>query len=270
METICYYHDDLDGIASASVVKEIYPDAIFMPVQYGYEWTKKEVKKRRVIVVDFTMPRMGTLKSLSDDLIWADHHKTAMEKYPELWNDENVQGKRDMKHSGCVLTWQTFFPGKEVPRALKLIEDMDLWLFEYKHTKLYCNSAELKYKVPTDKIWKDDIELMIEHGRHINKKIQEQVEKAYNNGTELIFHGYKTIMINTNHNVSEVGSYANTKGYVIALIWSVRNQDVICSLRSKTADVSKIATYYNGGGHKGASGFRTDFDFISLLYKNKT
>ena len=33
----------------------------------------------------------------------------------------------DIKHSGAVLAFRYFHPGKPVPRALKYIEDMDLW-----------------------------------------------------------------------------------------------------------------------------------------------
>ncbi len=112
----------------------------------------------------------------------------------------------------------------------------------------------------------ESINFFIDQGMVLLSKKREQVRKAFEQGTDTIFEGHKTRLINTNVNVSETGEYCyKDKGYPIALIWSVREGKVICSLRSNTIDVGDIAIGYGGGGHKFASGFELNFDFLEDL-----
>lgn len=83
-----------------------------------------------------------------------------------------------------------------------------------------------------------------------------------------MFAGHETRLINTNMNSSETGEYCyKDKEYPIALIWSVRKDVVVCGLRSNTIDVGEIAVKHGGGGHKFASGFTTNLEFIRKLYE---
>src|SRR3989344_5974238 len=38
-------------------------------------------------------------------------------------------------HSGAILAWMYFFPGKPVPRLLQHVEDVDLWKFRMPYTR---------------------------------------------------------------------------------------------------------------------------------------
>ena len=271
-KVICYYHNDMDGIASASIVKKVYPDAEFYKVDYGDDWDIDKVINTMVIVVDFSFDNMDLLKKSCKLLCWIDHHKTAMEKNFELWNSEDIDGFRQLDKSGCELTWEWFFPHEPTPRAIELIGDRDMWKFKYgEDTRAYHEQASMIYKSPcTSLLVSGSINQFLLKGGVLLMKKKEQVRKAFEQGITVEFEGHKTRLMNTNVNTSETGEYCyKDKNFPIALIWSVREGNVICSLRSNTIDVSEIAKKYGGGGHKYAAGFPGYLKFIQKLMEDK-
>src|SRR3990167_10250785 len=88
MKTVCIYHKNcFDGICSAWVISKVYPDAEFMPMNYGdsLDWLTQGwnqgiySQEDKLIVVDFSFPRnvMLSLKEMFPLMIVLDHHKTA-------------------------------------------------------------------------------------------------------------------------------------------------------------------------------------------------
>ena len=268
-EVVCYYHNDMDGISSASIVKQVYPDAKFIRVDYG-DVARMPVQETTVIVVDFSFEpdAMRTLKDSSKELIWIDHHKTSMEKMPDLWNDETIKGIRNIEKAACELTWEWFFPFANVPRAIKLIGDRDAWRFKFgDDTKAFNEYISMKFKQPDVDLLECDVEEIIQHGYLLLKKKQEQIRKTFEQGFDSSLFGYYVRVVNTNMNVSDVGEYCyKEKKYPIALIWSIRKGKIICSLRSNKIDVSKYAKDM-GGGHKFAAGFEGTWGFIKEIYE---
>ena len=260
---MCYFHNDMDGIASASIVKKVYPNAKFQAVDYGDDWDASDIINSKCIIVDFSFDNMEELKQYPDILCWIDHHKSAMEKNKELWDSDEIDGLRDITKSGCELTWDWFFPHEKVPRAIELIGDRDMWKFKYgDETRAFHEFVSSRYKEPNIDLLNLKIDSFMDEfttediGRMLLEKKREQINKSFEQGTDIKFHSHKTRLINTNLNVSGVGEYCyKDKGYPIALIWSKRGDKIVCSLRSNTIDVGKIAESHGGGGHKFASGF---------------
>jgi len=269
-KVICYYHRDMDGIGAASIVKSLYPNATFLSVNYGDTWDKSSVEGALVIVVDFSFDNMKELNETCRLLYWIDHHQTAKTNNLELWNSENIGGLRDIRKSGCELTWDLFNPELPTPLGIKLIGDRDMWKFEYgRDTKAFNEYASMVCKEPDTRLLSKDDEitnLWVKPGHLLLQMKEKQVIQSYSEGTDIVFEGHSTRLLNTNHNISDVGEYAyKNNEYPIALIWSFRDRKIICSLRSNKnsndpIDVGKIAEKYDGGGHKFASGFTMTVD----------
>lgn len=268
-KVVCYYHNDMDGIMSASIVKKIYPNADFRKVDYGDVWSIEVTTNALVIVVDFSFADMVGLKNNCKLLCWIDHHKTAMDKNQELWESEDIDGLRNITKAGCELTWEWFFPNEPQPRAVDLVGDRDMWIFKYAdQTRAFHEAASLRFKNPDENLLKSYlIQELLDQGILLIEKKNEQVRKSFEQGIDGIFCGYKARMINTNFNISETGEmcYKNM-GYPVAFMWSMREGKIICSLRSNTVDVRELAEMYGGGGHKAAAGFSVTMKkLISIL-----
>jgi len=103
----CYYHNDMDGMACAAIIKKDFiPQAELYGVQYGMDLKliKKHYKNYNLLfVVDFSFPKefMEEINNhYGNKWCWIDHHKSAMEKMPELWNN-HPQGLRDTSKAAC-------------------------------------------------------------------------------------------------------------------------------------------------------------------------
>lgn len=263
-EATIYYHDDMDGICSAAIIRKIYPEAKCIKSNYGNEVPEikdEDIKNKIVFVVDYSFEPeiMEKLKNESRIFCWIDHHKSAMERNPELWNSDEIDGLRSLDKSGCELTWEWFEPHEDAPQIVKLIGDYDMWRFNHPETKAFGEIASLEIESPEDMVGMFDGGVPIEtlEGGELLLKAQlKRVKKAFKDGFDIMFHGYKTRRMNTNNDQSNVGNYACKQGYDIGMIWYVKGENIIIGLRSiGDIDVSILAKKYNGGGHKNAAGF---------------
>lgn len=272
----------MDGICSAAIVKKVHPDVECIPCQYGKE-PKIDVHKNKnneVFIVDFSFDE-GTMLDLlisSKSVCWIDHHKSARDELFTLWNNKEVKGIRNIEFSACELTWEYFFQDEDTPMAVIHIGDFDMWKFEILHTKSFFETAHIMLDSPYTPTWEkflgNDYEQILKEyidiGIYLVKAKTKRFQVSVSNGFDINWHGYKTRVINTNHDISNAGAYAIEKGYDIAIIWYNYRNKIRVGLRSKSdTDVSTIAKQYGGGGHKNAAGFiqspKEFFEMVNLI-----
>lgn len=151
MNPICFYHRaDFDGVCSAAIVKKFVPDCELYGIDYGdpFPWDKvmdgpqvsaaeleagSGLPRRRVYMVDFSL-KPDEMKRLSEvcDLVWIDHHKSAILSMPD---DLRVSGRRIHTAAACELCWDWFAgepasPGYHLPmlpEAVRLLGRYDVW-----------------------------------------------------------------------------------------------------------------------------------------------
>ncbi|MDY9925557.1 DHH family phosphoesterase [Methanosarcina sp.] len=288
---LIYYHDDNDGLCSAAVAANYYDRdgfAIkFVPINYGKEsWSEEEIRAaEKVWLVDFASDRMDDfVKTCGSKLIWIDHHKTAMEKFPDLWNSSNIPGIRSVEKAACVLTWEFTHPEYvPPPAAVAYIGDKDIWKFEYIETRAFSAGFSLMVKIPDDSAWdvllgssseyEDTVNRMVSIGELLLEAQNYKLQKAFERGVDCIFHNWKARLVNTTGNISELGEFIYKKPeYDIAIMWQAVENMVVFSLRSDSGnpdspDCAEIAQQYGGGGHKNAAGFqKKNMDFPHLLF----
>lgn len=286
---LIYYHDDNDGCCSAAVAAQCYDrnkfTIKFVAINYGKEaWTEEEINEaEKVWLLDFASDEMEKfVKICRSKLIWIDHHKTAMEKFPDLWNSSNIPGIRAIEKAACVFTWEFTHPENiSPPAAVAYIGDKDIWKFEYAQTKPFTAGFSLMVKTPDDAVWdmllgseyEDAVDKMISIGELLLEAQSYKLQKAFDRGVDFTFHNWKARLVNTTGNISELGEFIYRKPeYDIAVMWQAVEDMVVFSLRSDSMnpdspDCAEIAQQYGGGGHRNAAGFqKKNMDFPGLLF----
>jgi len=205
------------------------------------------------------------VKVCGSKLIWIDHHKTAMEKFPDLWNSSSIPGIRSIEKAACVLTWEFKHPEYiSPPAAVAYIGDKDLWKFEYLETRAFSAGFSLMVKTPDNIVWdvllgseyEDTVNKMISIGELLLEAQSYKIQKAFDRGVDCTFQNWKARLVNTTGNISELGEFIYKKPeYDIAIMWQAVEDMVVFSLRSDSGnpdspDCAEIAQQYGGGGHK--------------------
>lgn len=98
---VLYHRSDFDGIFCREIALKFMPHAILIGWDYGDPEPGKDIidGTERLYILDLSVP------SLMDhpNLVWIDHHKSAIEKYPA-----DIPGYRIDGVAACRLAWQWF------------------------------------------------------------------------------------------------------------------------------------------------------------------
>jgi hypothetical protein len=235
-------------------------------IDYGdpVPWEVIEASEK-VVIVDFSLPLEDMRRAQkTSQLVWIDHHKSAFDKLSEM---EDIPGLRSLDEAACVLTWQTFFPGEPVPKAVLYIGDRDTWQHAYDASTPFSEGLHQEDTRPwNDKLWNpllddevDRVEELIQRGTVLHqarvRRIKRQIKRY---GFEVTFEGHHTLAINARGS-GEMGALIRQLGYEIGYCYIEAEQNgelrTFVTLYSDRVDVSEIARKFGGGGHAGAAGF---------------
>jgi oligoribonuclease NrnB/cAMP/cGMP phosphodiesterase (DHH superfamily) len=274
---LCFYHANCtDGAASAAIIKRKYSEASCIPMNHGDSITIS-VKNKIVYIVDFSFdePTLRKLKKEAKEVRWYDHHKTSLPAHQSLkW------GIIDLSESGASLTWKQEHPDDDPPRIIQYVKDKDLWQWKLPDSRAINMWLQEREDIhdPTGATWKkllnhlndQDFQRMIEWGEQAIRSQRVRILNGVKKGFEVNFHGHRAFAVNWSSESSEMGEYIYKElGYEVAIIFNYTGEAWNFSLRSDQVDVSQLATKYGGGGHPGASGFRTDsIEWLLKLKKN--
>lgn len=285
MDTICFHHNDLDGIVSGAVVRKAYPDAKMISINYTDALTE-DLSGKRVIVVDFSFKNMDAIKEQCAELIWCDHHKTAKNENKKAWNDTEIKGYRSLDYAGCVLTYAFFntiplvddvVKDLKIPAVIRHVGAYDMWQFtEGDEVDAFCATAFVQLHTPDSsdfiQLLDDSSSLEMQYVRtgeilvqaamgrvkHAVKHVEPKVAKTPSGNITFL-------IVNSTSDISRLGSYVNkTLGYDIAAMFEIVNNQCRVSLRSITRNVEVIAHELGGGGHVGAAGYATEKNSKSM------
>jgi uncharacterized protein len=265
MKTLCLYHDDLDGRASAAVLYHCLTpsNCTYQSIQYGD--SLPEGRFDVVYILDFSLePRV--LKSFLDDgvnVIWIDHHQSAIEKYADF--KIPIPGIRADGKAGCELTWMYCTQrGQDLPRYLSLLSEYDAFKgggpSEDAFSLVYA-SGMYETSSPKDEFWsqihsKSFVDKLLRDGKIIlSYRTQFYNDLIQDIGYDTELDGVKCHAINAGRVGSREVRAAPFNKHPVTISYYHDGEKFICSLYSSSVDVSKLAAKYGGGGHKGASGF---------------
>jgi oligoribonuclease NrnB/cAMP/cGMP phosphodiesterase (DHH superfamily) len=259
---IVIYHGDCpDGFGGAYAAwKKFGARAAYLPAMDRFA-LPCPLKNKEVYLIDYTYQEDLIKKLLSDNkrVTAIDHHITA-ECAAKLTQNYSFA----LDHSGAVLAWNYFHPGKKVPMMLRYVEDRDLWRWKLPASKAvlaYFDLAARSFvawdkavkefeQTKQRKMYKEKGELLLRYEKIL---LDETLPSA-----ELVrFAGHTVFAVNAPHRLtSEIGNILAKKTNSFAIVWREMTGTVKVSLRSASAvDVAKIAKKFGGGGHKRAAAF---------------
>lgn len=292
-----FYHIDNDGKCAGFWVKKLakgdeYKDE-FIPINYNIPFPFEKINKdEKVYIVDFSIKpeEMDKLLEITPNVIWIDHHKTAIEAYADY--DKEIRGIRYDGVAGCMLTYcyLSFMTRcgegylgdfdlvmtEYAPWFTQYIADYDVWTFKYGiQTKAFEKGFTVYPHEPTDDIWED----LYDFERHRNDT--SLVDEIINQGSVIIRYrnsmmtdyckhkgfdatldGYKVFAVNMAMLNSNDFIVDNPEDYDMFVGFSFDGDTWNYSLRAVgEVDCSEVAKKYGGGGHRGAAGCNTK-DFI--------
>lgn len=268
---VIFYHSNCpDGFGAAWAAWKKFGDkAEYIPIHAGQDkgQLKGVIPKNKTIYfldVCVSPKDLERLKRTNKSVIVIDHHKT---------NGEMVRYATehlfDINHSGSVLAWLYFYPGKKVPKFLKYVETVDLWRFALPRTSELTTYA---YSKPFDfKTWSGlardfenpkKLKRYFELGKVLTEYENNLVDSMVRQAELVKFSQHKILAANMpiKKFSSFIGHKLCNKVPPFGITWYIKGGELNVSLRGNgTIDVSKIAGRYGGGGHRNSAGFAIPF-----------
>ncbi len=271
-----FYHNDLDGKCAAHIVllldRNTADDQTCHAINYGMEFPFDIIGRgERVYIVDFSIEPEGMIKlrQITNDVVWIDHHKSAIAKYVNFVGQ--IEGIRSIEAAGCELTWKHFMTS-EPPEYVRLIGDRDTWTWKYgDRTKFFFAGLEAWDTEPQAPVWNSlagterFAKVLISDGTIIQRyKDITQQEYIKEHGFWVDFHGHKCFAVNGRFASQPMEAVAPDADIWIPFRYFPGGYWMVSLLTDKDIDVSKIAAEFEyhgkrGGGHKGASGFECEY-----------
>ncbi len=271
MDRVCFYHAGCpDGFGAAWAVWQSWGDeAKFWARSHDDRLPMDSLVDSMVVFVDISVDneQLAELCDVASQVVLLDHHVSAQSRYHSnmalvnRMDDAGHEVVYNLEHSGAVLAWNYFHPGRSVPDLLAYVEDQDLWNWKLP------GSAEVNATIasyPRDlEVWsalaRRDVGELAREGESIVRANQIEVERSLKNVAVLHIGGRQVEGVNATINRSAVGHELARRarfGNAWGCAYRISGQQVHATLYSiGDFDVSEIATGLGGGGHRNAAGF---------------
>ena len=222
---------------------------------------------RAVYILDFSFSNeiMHGIEEQAAKLVMLDHHKSAAEKLTGFACRCGVV-HFDMHKSGARLAWEFFHPAKPVPDLVRLIEDRDIWVWQYPESAGFLAALDME---PFEfERWQaiaafdaPQLASFMARGQAMDEKFSKLADLIAESAQPLIFNGVSGLMVNAPgvfHSL--IGELLSRKSGTFALMWSIDKTGVVkAGLRSQRGyDCIPLAESMHGGGHAQACGFKVD------------
>jgi hypothetical protein len=273
---VCFYHAGCpDGFGAAWAVRAAWGDtAEYRARGHDDPLQADELAGAEVVFADIALanPELRAVGRRASRLVVLDHHVSALERFrsdPDLAYELESRGhliRFDLSHSGSVLAWHHFHPGRPVPPLLAYVEDQDLWRWQLP------DSAEVNAAIGSwrrrfevwDRLASEPIERLVAEGRPIVRAQRSEVDRALLNVHPVYVGELRLEAVNALFQRSAIGhELAKRAGFgaPCGLVYRLVERRVECSLYSLgDFDVAKIAARLGGGGHRNAAGFTVSLE----------
>ncbi|PIT92105.1 MAG: hypothetical protein COU08_04615 [Candidatus Harrisonbacteria bacterium CG10_big_fil_rev_8_21_14_0_10_42_17] len=257
---VLYHARCPDGFGGAwAAWKKLGSRASYIPVVH--QEPPPLLKDKSIYSIDFSYPERELVKLIRNNkcLVVIDHHKTS-----ESILNLPSEALYDINHSGAVLSWRYFHPGKKIPNLLNYIEDRDLFTMRLSKTRELLNNLDI---LPHDfKMWSKlvrdfedpkKLKLLRERGELLFAQFKCFVQEIAHRGVLVKFHGKRVLAVNAPPPfTSMVGHALYARVPSFSIVYHYLGPDLKVSLRSNgKINVRNMAEKYGGGGHDAAAGF---------------
>lgn len=284
-----FYHDDLDGQLSGywiyTELSKRYPvsNIRLVPIDYHMTFPIDSIQDRQEVwIVDFSISPSDMKRLLKKTLnvVWIDHHKTAIEKYTEDIGIDirSIDGVRKVGDAACLLTYQYVTKNYTgAPLFVQHVDDYDTWKWKIPQTNEFILGMTVEDTDPKSTLWSKLLNgeryanyglynKICDQGLLIDKFIKKSSQNALlEYAFPVTWENYRCLVIN-NVKITNLWKVLQTME-----LWQEGKFDILMGfiylngkwrveLRSpeKGVDVGTIAKSKGGGGHTHASGFMTE------------
>lgn len=279
--TVIYHRSDFDGKFCREIAHHFMPDAELVGWEYG-DVEPVVSPERQLYILDLSVPGLMA----HPNLIWIDHHKSAIDKYPTT-----IPGYRIDGVAACRLAWQWFalhanwdtrelypphdLPSKEdfvdrrviEPWAVRLAGEYDIWdkrddnadLFQHglRSEELYPNTWDALLSVNVGD--EGTVARLLNQGRALQyAKTEENASIIKANGFTLEWEGLIFLACNAARYNSHLFTACIRDEHKALLGFNYDGAKWKVSLygiEGRSPDLSLIAVKHGGGGHRNACGF---------------
>jgi hypothetical protein len=296
--TVIHHSADYDGLFCREIAKRFLPlDTTFI----GWDFKDPKIPmplEGTVYILDLSPDCLGFPELLSNpqmnQIVWIDHHKSSIEKWSQA-----IAGYRIDGVSACRLAWQWFnhdnnrykshhLPDKQdyldrmvsEPLAVRLAGEYDIWDHR--------GDGDIEFQFGLDAQACIDWDFLLGNINSYTQQIVQQGAAAmacYSKRDADVmrtrsflqkFEGLTFLCLNTarcNSQTFKVRDVPETgHDALMAFYWDGKawNFSLYHAAHRTDIDLSILAKVMNGGGHRGACGFRSDrFPFIlPATYEN--
>jgi len=291
-DVMLYHANCADGFGAAWAAWSLWGNTVqYNPVSYGQE--PPDVSGKHVLIGDFSYPASILIEMVvsgAHSIIILDHHKTAEKELSdwivddvsgEFWAGDNpmkavahndeyigqpIAALFDMDRSGARIVWE-FCHDVPPPRLIELIEDRDLWRFNFEDTKpfgLWLRSEPFDFDrweiINQDLNDGQESHRLLSEARAMQRFFDQKVNEIAGLSRFGLLAGQSVPLCNCPPMfASEVGHKLldDYPSAPFVACYSDQGKARGYSLRSRDdrADVSEIAKKFGGGGHRNAAGF---------------
>ncbi len=234
-----------------------------------------------------------------ENFAWIDHHISAMNDTNNYYRSNalgHIGGLRDTKFAACELTWQYFFNDKPMPEIVRLLgrydcfghkgtyEEQKVLEFQY-GARQYISNYEQAYTYLVESISKQNESDVLKNIHDVGKNIYNflcvEAKQIYRSRFEILLNEAFNVGAGLNSNLRKFacinrerfnpinfGIDYHKDGYEGCAAFYFDGKVFHFSIYNDNSNVdcSVIAKFYNGGGHKGAAGFRlSSEEFYNLI-----
>lgn len=280
-DTVIYHSPCSDGVAAlwaANYYKDI-PEKIACKAGY---FPNLIPDGKNVLFVDLC-PKFDYLFEickLAKNVVVLDHHKTSLDAYEiyKTYCPDNLHIILDKERAGCQITWDYFH---QLPRPwfIDYTGDRDLWAWKLPNSKeitqvFFENNTMDPYFLDniTNLLTYTDNQIndLVKEGTLLLKYQKKQIdaacfraveasmivgERTYNIWLGTITHGDRSELGNILAN--KLLTTGSVPDFSATWVYDLKSRDWWISLRGskESPDLSKVAGFYDGGGHTLASSF---------------
>ena len=267
-----------DGFAAALAAWLFYAgQAEFVGLDHGDIKSVTDLpalEGRAVYILDFSFSPeiMRSIEERAAKLVMLDHHKSAADKLTGFSCRCGIV-HFDMKKSGARLAWEFFQPEQAVPDLVRLVEDRDIWVWQYPESAGFLAALDME---PFEFArWREiaafdavQLSTYIERGRAMDEKFSKLASGIAEGAQPIIFNGVRGLMVNAPgvfHSL--IGDILCKQSGTFALMWSADKSGLIkLGLRSERGfNCIPLAESMGGGGHAQACGFKMGLDRLPEL-----
>ena len=249
-------------------------DVIFNEMDYSKKPDFRGVATGATCVIvdfSFTPEVMRELLAITDDVIWIDHHKTAIEALANVRRSDGseIPGSRNLEDSATLLAWNYFNCPRRttVPEVVMLVDDYDAWKHKLGGTTAFHLASAMNDTSPH---WYDgrnfwarmidnpsSLEYVIQQGQAIHEYVDTT------NADRLAKYGWIGRMAGYDGEILCLSGVRGSKSFdsvgdkpAVLCAYEHDGEKFNVSLYSdQGVDVSELCKIHGGGGHKGAAGF---------------